>query len=182
MKDKIKQKNSLSSFHVNYPSNCLTTYQELAFGIKMKKSVEEPSFKNPCSVQFIYNLKASNRKTVRTSHSEHTLVKYEQNDLNKKKAHDRITAQPPHTHYSRQGFNRPINVDSSPNKKNLYHSKPRFESFNSVYNLLLHVKPRRLTIKEIRSLNVSEKFVNDASKMLFYPKHLSFSPRVFNLK
>jgi hypothetical protein len=38
-------------------------------------------------------------------------------------------------------------------------------------------KPRKLTNEEIRMLNVSEKFVQDAHHMLFYPPGLAFIPR-----
>lgn len=42
-----------------------------------------------------------------------------------------------------------------------------------------HIKrPRRLTFGEIRSLNVSEKFVNEAHKMVFYPPNLAFAPKI----
>lgn len=37
-------------------------------------------------------------------------------------------------------------------------------------------KPRRLTFGEIRSLHVSEKFVHDAHKMIFYPPNMAFAP------
>lgn len=38
-------------------------------------------------------------------------------------------------------------------------------------------KPRRLTFGEIRSLHVSEKFVHEAHKMIFYPPNLAFAPK-----
>lgn len=38
-------------------------------------------------------------------------------------------------------------------------------------------KPRRLTFSEIRSLHVSEKFVHEAHKMIFYPPNLAFAPK-----
>lgn len=41
---------------------------------------------------------------------------------------------------------------------------------------------KKLSKKEIQSLNVSEKFIDEASKMLFYPNYLAFSPRIHKKK
>jgi hypothetical protein len=49
----------------------------------------------------------------------------------------------------------------------------KLPSFTQMIN-----RPRRLTFSEIRSLNVSEKFVGEAHDMLFYPPNLAFAPRL----
>lgn len=51
---------------------------------------------------------------------------------------------------------------------------------NQVPEFVKHIKkPRRLTFGEIRSLHVSEKFVREAHKMIFYPPNLAFAPKIW---
>ena len=111
-------------------------------------------------------------------------VKKEFDDLSTteyKKIKSKITAQPSLRHYTRHHvFAHEIKIEEQ-NEKNTFikpapKEKENKDDFDKVFKLLLRVKPRRLTLKEIRSLNVSEKFVHEVSKLIFYPKFLAFSP------
>jgi hypothetical protein len=101
------------------------------------------------------------------------------------KSHDKITAQPSFKHYARHVLTREIKMENSYEKNSSLkissqpQSRQNRDDFNKVIKLLLRVKPRKLSIKEIQKLNVSEKYQKEVSKLIFYPQFLAFSPVKF---
>ena len=108
------------------------------------------------------------------------------NDLNDNrqqvKCHNnKIPTQPLFKHYARHVATSEVIIENQCEGKNLKTApqtqyQQNRDDFNKVIRLLLRVKPRKLSLREIRALNVSEKFEKEVSKLTFYPQFLAFSP------
>lgn len=128
-----------------------------------------------------------NKKPIHKSNQNLNNNNNNSNNNGKLRSRRPPSAQPHRAHYCRKVIDSTIDITSTridPKKEEkaarlLRNKAYNSESFKNVYKILVRVKPRKLTVDEIRTLNVSEKFVSEASKMIFYPELLAFSPRIF---